>query len=444
MEHRFLISQTPKHIGQKLKVAGFVNVRRALGKILFLDLRDSSGILQLVFIPSNKEVYEKAQAIRPEWVIEVSGQILKRPDNMVNDKIETGQVEMCVESLEILSEAETPPIPVGEEVAEEPEIDKRMDWRWIDLRKPQNLLIFKVWTLMEASFREYWISNNYIEIHSPKLIATASESGSEVFEVNYFKKKAYLAQSPQFYKQMAMAAGFEKVFEVGPVFRAEPSFTSRHATEFTGYDAEFSYINSHHEIMENEEKMINLALQKIKTTYGKEIEKMFDREVVVPTVPFPRISMLEAKEILSKKGIKSEKDGDLSPEEEREICKYVKEKYDHEFVFITEYPASVRPFYHMRDEKNENLTKSFDLLWNGLEITTGSQREHRYKVLIKQAKEKGMNVKKIQFYLDFFKYGCPPHGGYGMGPNRMIMKLFGIDNVRDAMFVYRGVKRLTP
>ena len=319
-----------------------------------------------------------------------------------------------------------------------------MDWRWLDLRKPKNVLIFKVWTLMEEAFREYWISNNYIEIHSPKLIATASESGSEVFEVKYFKTKAYLAQSPQFYKQMAMAAGFEKVFEVGPVFRAEPSFTSRHATEFTSYDAEISFIDSHYDIMDEEERMISCGLQKIKGAYGEEIKKMFNREVVIPSLPFPRISINEAKNILSSRGIISERGGDLSPEEERGLGDYIKEKYEHEFVFVTEYPVTVRPFYHMHDEKYPTLTKSFDLLWSGLEITTGAQREHRYDVLMSQAKKKKMNIKKLQFYLDFFKYGCPPHGGYGMGPNRMIMKLFGIDNVRDAMFVYRGVKRLTP
>jgi aspartyl-tRNA synthetase len=315
---------------------------------------------------------------------------------MVNSKIETGGVEMSVENLKVLSEAETPPIPVGEEVTEEPEIDKRMDWRWIDLRKPQNLLVFKVWTLMESSFREYWISNNYIEIHSPKLIATASESGSEVFEVKYFKRKAYLAQSPQFYKQMAMAAGFEKVFEVGPVFRAEPSFTSRHATEFTGYDAEISFINSHDDVMEEEERMIAYGLQRIKEVYGDEVQKMFNREIIVPSLPFPKMSMKEVKNILSKRGIKSEKDGDLSPEEERSISEYTKEKYGHEFIFITEYPVSVRPFYHMRDEKDPTLTKSFDLLWNGLEITTGAQREHRYDILMNQAKEKGVNIKQLK------------------------------------------------
>jgi len=441
---RFLISETAKHIGEKVKVAGWVNTRRAHGKILFIDLRDRSGILQVVFVPSNKEVYELAQNLRPEWVVEIIGQIVKRPENMINPKIETGSVEMSVESLSVLSEAETPPIPVGEEVSEDTEIDKRMDWRWLDLRKPKNLLIFKAWTLMEAAFREFWVLNNYIEIHSPKLIATASESGSEVFEVKYFDKKAYLAQSPQFYKQMAMAAGFEKVFEVGPVFRAEPSFTSRHATEFTGYDAEISFINSHYDVMEEEERMINYGLQKIKTIYGEEIQKLFGREVIIPSLPFPRVSMKEAKAILSKRGIKSEKQGDLSPEEERGLSDYIKEKFGHEFVFITEYPVSVRPFYHMHDENDPTLTKSFDLLWNGLEITTGAQREHRYDILIAQAKSKKMDVKKLKFYLDFFKYGCPPHGGYGMGPNRMIMKLFEIDNVRDAMFLYRGVKRLTP
>lgn len=441
---RFLVQDTAKHIGEKVRICGWVNTIRAHGKILFVDLRDISGVIQVVFVPSNKEAYEQAQKLRTEWVVEIVGQIVKRPENMVNDKIATGQVEMSVESLKILSEAETPPIPVGEENVEEVEIDKRMDWRWLDLRKPKNALIFKVWTLMEQSFREFWISNNYLEIHSPKLIATASESGSEVFEVKYFKRKAYLAQSPQFYKQMAMASGFERVFEVGPVFRAEPSFTSRHATEFTGYDAEISFINSHHDVMDEEERMIAYGLQKVKNVYGEEIEKMFDRKVVVPNLPFPKITMEETKKILRSRGVKSERDGDLSPEEERAISEYAKEKYDNEFVFITDYPAKVRAFYHMRDEKNPKITKSFDLLWNGLEITTGAQREHRYDVLIKQAKEKKMDIKHLQFYLDFFKYGCPPHGGYGMGPNRMIMKLFNIDNVRDAMFIYRGVKRLTP
>lgn len=377
-------------------------------------------------------------------MIAVEGQIIKRPDNMINSKMETGKVEMSVEKLEILSEAETPPIPVGEEAAEEPDIDIRMDWRWIDLRKSKNILIFKVWTLLEASFREYWNTNNYLEIHSPKLIATASESGAEVFEVKYFKKKAYLAQSPQFYKQMAMAAGFERVFETGPVFRAEPSFTSRHATEFTGYDAEISYIDSHYDVMEEQERILVYGMQKIKDEYEKEIKEFFGKEIVVPKIPFPKVSIKEAKQILSKRKVKGEKEGDLSTEEEKAIGEYIKEKFNHEFVFVTEYPFSARPFYHMKEEKDSSLTKSSDLIWNGLEISTCAQREHRYDILVAQAKEKKMDTRQLQFYLNFFKYGCPPHGGFGMGANRMIMKLLGFENVRDAMFIYRGVKRLTP
>jgi aspartyl-tRNA synthetase len=243
---------------------------------------------------------------------------------------------------------------------------------------------------------------------------------------------------------MAMAAGFERVFEVGPVFRAEPSFTSRHATEFTGYDAEVSYIQSHYDVMEEEEKAIAYALKKVKEEYGKEIQDVCGREVVAPTLPFPKISMKRAKETLAELGVRSEKEGDLSPEEEKKLGEYIKEKQGHEFVFVTEYPASVRPFYHMRDRDDPKITKSFDLLWNGLEVTTGAQREHRYDILIAQAKEKGMKLEPIQFYLNFFRYGCPPHGGYGMGPNRMIMKLLGLESVRDAMFLYRGVKRLEP
>ncbi len=436
---RIHINKVKENLGSKIKIAGFVQTIRDQGSIKFLMIRDISGIIQVVVTKSKPEVLAESKKLTYESVVEITG-LAKE------EKQAPGGFEVEAENIEILSLSDPKlPIPVLEKGSqEEAEQAKRLDWRWIDLRKPQNTLVFKVWTAMESAFRQYWTENNYIEIHSPKLISTASESGAEVFEVKYFDKKAYLAQSPQFYKQMAMAGGFEKVFEVGPVFRAEPSFTSRHATEFTGYDAEISYINSHYDVMAEEEKTIEFAIRKVKEKYGDEIKNVFGKEIIVPALPFPKISMKEAKEILASRGIKSEKSGDLPPEEERAICDYVKEKYNHQFVFITEYPASVRPFYHMRDEKDKTLTKSFDLLQDGLEITTGAQREHRYNVLLKQAKEKKMKIKNIQFYLNFFKYGCPPHGGFGMGPNRMIMKLLGIDNVRDASFAYRGVKRLEP
>lgn len=435
---RTYVNQIKEHIGEQIKIAGFVQTIRNQGSIKFLLIRDISGVVQVVITKDKAEAIKTAARLSLESVVEIIG-LTK------TEKQAPGGFEVAAETISILSLSDPElPIPVIEKGQEETDQSIRLDWRWLDLRKPKNTLVFKIWTLMESAFREYWLKNDYLEIHSPKLIATASESGSEVFEVKYFERKAYLAQSPQFYKQMAMAAGFEKVFEVGPVFRAEPSFTSRHATEFTGYDTEISYIQSHYDVMEEEEKTIQYVLQKVKDKYGDDILKICGREVIVPSIPFPRISMKQAKEVLSGVGVPGDKDGDLSPEEEKRIGEYIKETQNHEFIFVTEYPVNVRPFYHMRYENDLKLTKSFDLLWNGLEITTGAQREHRYDVLISQAKEKDMRLEPLQFYLNFFKYGCPPHGGYGMGPNRMMMRLLGLENVRDAMFLYRGVKRLEP
>ncbi len=442
--NRTLIIDTKKNIGKKVKICGWVNSRRDHGKIIFIDLRDISGIIQIVFTPENKQIYKLAEPLRDEWVIKVEGIVKKRPKGMQNPKIETGEIELHSKELEILSQTKTLPFSIVEKEAKEPSLEKRMNWRWLDLRNPEKQLIFRVWTTMEQIFKEYWINHDYIQIHSPKLMSVPSESGAELFEVAYFKKKAYLAQSPQFYKQMAMAAGFEKVFEIGPVFRADPSFTSRHATEFTSYDVEISFIDSHQDIIRAEERVLVKVLTMIKKKHGKEIERFYKRKLIIPKTPFPQITMGEAKKMLKKLGVASKERGDFSPEEERKLSEIILKKEKHEFVFVTEYPTQVRPFYHMRVENNPKLTKSFDLLWNGLEITTGAQREHRYSVLVKQAREKGLNLKPLRHYLNFFKYGCPPHGGFGLGPTRMLMKVFNINNIRETTFLYRGIRKLTP
>ncbi|PIP29339.1 aspartate--tRNA(Asn) ligase [Candidatus Kuenenbacteria bacterium CG23_combo_of_CG06-09_8_20_14_all_36_9] len=445
--NRTLSADTPKKVGEIVKLNGWVNVRRNMGKIVFLDLRDRWGIVQVVCVPSeiDEPSRDALKDIRPEFVLEIEGVVQDRNEEQVNEKLETGKIEVLAKKIKIFSAVSSElPIAVVEKNTEEADLQKRLDWRWIDLRKPKNILIFKVWTLMEQAFREYWTSNDYIEIHSPKFMGAPSEGSAELFEVKYFDRKAYLAQSPQFYKQMAMASGFEKVFEVGPVFRANPSFTPRHDTEFTGYDMEISFIESHQDIINEEQKAIQYVLGKIKEKFGEEILSVFGRDLIVPTIPFPQITMKQAKEILAKLKVPDEREGDLSPEEERKLSDYIKEKEGYEFVFVTEYPVNVRPFYHMRLEGDQKITKSFDLLWNGLEITTGAQREHRYNVLVAQAKEKGLKLKLIQFYLNFFKYGCPPHGGLGLGPSRMLMKIFNIDNVREVTYLYRGIKRLEP
>jgi len=434
---RTYIKNVREHLGP-ISVSGFAQIIRKQGGIAFVVLRDITGIIQTVILKSNTESFEIVQNLSLESVITITGEAKENTQA-------PGGVEILVEKIEVLSKAQPKlPIPVDEKGEGETNLDTRLDWRYLDLRKEKNTLIFKVWTLMDQVYTNFLTDQGFIQIHSPKLMSTPSETKAELFEVKYFEAKAYLAQSPQFYKQMAQAAGFEKVFEIGPVFRADPSFTSRHNTEFTGYDLEMSFIKSHEDIMQLEEKLLIEIIKVVNEKYGHEIKSIFNREIPIPIMPFPRITFAEAKAITKGQGVSAEKPSDMSAEEERVLGTYVKEKYNHEFVFITDYPIEGRPFYHMRHEDNSKLTKSFDLLWNGLEITTGAQREHRYDVLKAQAIEKDLDPEGLAGYLDFFKYGCPPHGGFGAGPNRFIMKMLGLDNIREATYIYRGVKRLTP
>jgi aspartyl-tRNA synthetase len=424
--------------GQTVLIKGWVQTIRDQKNIKFLIIRDISGTIQTLILKENIEMWKLVDGLSLESVVEIEGEAKA-------EKQAPSRVEILINSIKILSLAPSEmPIPVVEKTESETEQQKRLDHRWIDLRKPKNALIFKVWTEMEQAFRNYFITEGFIEIHSPKITVCATESGAELFEIKYFDKKAYLVQSPQLYKQMAMASGLERVFEVGPVFRANPSFTSRHDTEFTMYDVEMSFIESHHELMDQEEKMIVAMFTAVKEKYGDEIKSLYGRELVVPTLPFPRITIKESKEILSKMGIPNDRGGDLSPEEERSLSAYSMEKFGHEFIFVHDFPADVRAFYSMRLESDPTISKSFDLLWNGLEITSGAQREHRPEQLEKQIKEKGLSVESFKDYLAFFKFGCPPHGGFAPGPTRMLMKIFNISNVREVTYLYRGINRLNP
>ena len=435
---RTYVKDIASKVSKEVLLQGWVQTIRDQGGIKFIVLRDITGIVQLVISKSSLEAFNSVAGLTLESVIETIG-IVKE------EKQAPSGIEVSVNEIKTLSKAYPElPIPVVEKSTGETDQAKRLDWRWIDLRKPENSLIFKVWTTMEQAFRDYCVSNGYIEIHSPKTVVTSTESGSELFEIKYFDKKAYLAQSPQLYKQMGMAAGFEKVFEVGPVFRANPSFTSRHDTEFTMYDVEISFVKSHLELMEEEEKMLVAVFSAIKEKYGREIEETFDQEIVVPKTPFPKLTLREAKSILKDLGVPNERGEDMSPEEERAIAEYIEKKEGHEFVFIHEWPTSVRAFYSMRDESDPTITKSFDLLYKGLEITSGAQREHRYEQLQKQIEENGFELEPFENYLNFFKYGCPPHGGFAPGPTRILMKMLGMSNVRDVTYLYRGVNRLTP
>ena len=416
----------------KVEIQGWIENLRDKKSMQFVVIRDLSGKIQITVIKSEKpeiaEIFSKATL---ESTIKVTGEAV------ANDFVKLGGIEIIPETVEITSRAEA--LPIGPESS----IDQRMDYRWIDLRSEKNTLIFKAQTELTKAMREFVLNKNFLEIHTPKLIGAASESGSDVFELEYFDRKAYLAQSPQFYKQMAMASGFERIFECGPVFRAEKSYTNRHATEFTGFDLEFSYIESFEDVMSLEEDLLIYALNAVKEKYGDKIKEIFDIDVVVPTKPFPRIKLLDLYKVLEEKygyTIADSEKNDLTTEAEKLAGKYAMEIYGHEFIFVTDYPKDKRAFYHMR---KDGIPQGYDLIWKGVEITTGAQREHRYDILKAQAQEKGLD-KDVEFYLEFFKYGCPPHGGFGIGLDRITMLLLGISSIKEAEFLFRGPNRLTP
>jgi nondiscriminating aspartyl-tRNA synthetase len=433
---RTLTSELPEKIGERVRVRGWVNALRDQKRVQFIVLRDEAGMAQVVLAKDDppNELNERVSALTEESAVTLIGTVV--PDERVKLKgLELKLEELTVDAL---AEAELP-------IAADSALDKRIDWRYLDLRRPDRKLIFEVQTTTERAMREFWAKESFIELHSPKLTGAATESGAELFKLEYFDRMATLAQSPQFYKQMAMAAGFGKVFEVGPVFRANPSFTSRHDTEFTSVDTEISWIDSHEDVMAFEERWLAHTLAVVKEVHGEQIAETFDTPLIVPELPFPRITLEDAKQLLRDAGHGAPGEGqDLDPPSERALSALIKQRDGHEFTFVTEYPTSVRPFYHMRFEDRPTVTKSFDLLWRGIELTTGAQREHRYRQLLEQAAEKKVDTAAIQYYLDFFRFGAPPHGGYGFGLTRLLMQMLGQDNVREVTFLYRGPHRLEP
>jgi aspartyl-tRNA synthetase len=431
---RTLIGQLHEKVGQQATIRGWVNAVRDQKRMQFVLVRDETGLAQAVLEKPDppSELNEQLSALTVESAITATGTIV------ADERVKLGGLELRLEELQVDSLAE-PELPIAADSA----LDKRIDWRYLDLRQPERRLIFEVQTTVERAMREVWYEQRFIELHSPKLMGSASESGAELFKVEYFERNAYLAQSPQFYKQMAMAAGFGRVFEVGPVFRANPSFTSRHDTEFTSVDVEIAWIDSHEDVMAFEEAWLAHVLAVVAREHGEQIERTFHTEVLVPTLPFPRVTLEAAKELLRERDLPLPP-LDLDPPSERALSEIVRETQGHEFTFVTDYPAAVRPFYHMRYAENQGLTKSFDLLWRGIELTTGAQREHRFSQLVAQAREKGVDIEPISYYLDFFRFGCPPHGGFGFGLTRLLMQLLGQDNVREVTFLYRGPHRLLP
>ena len=417
---------------EKMQISGMVYKVRDTKYMVFIMLKDRSGHIQVSVDKNNADLTNIALKITNGSIINVQGEMV------LSEYVKDGGKEFIPTDINILSLADVYPLD------ESALPDTKLDYRWLDLRSDKKSFIFPIQSAFVKYLREYLYNYDFIEIHSPKLIGAASESGSEVFEVKYFDRKAYLAQSPQFYKQMAIASGIERVFEVAPAFRAENSNTNRHCTEFTSFDVEFAYIDSYEDVMKLEQDMLTYAFSKLNEEYGDIIKEKFGIELIVPNKPFPVIKLNDLYKELNKRygyEIPSKDVGDLNAETEKLASKFAMEEYNSEFIFITDYNKAKRAFYHMRDEKDMPL--GYDLIYRGTEITTGAQREHRYDKLLAQAKEKGLG-KDIEFYMEFFKYGCPPHGGFAIGIDRMTMLILGLDHVRDAQFIFRGPNRLNP
>ncbi len=423
--------------GEEVTLFGWVHILRDKGSIKFLVLRDEKGTVQ-VTLPKKRvpaDVFQLSEDLKPEYAIAVKGEVVEAP------QVDTG-VEIIPDEIRIINKSERIPIDVVEGKVDI-DLDTRLNHRILDLRKPRLNSMFRLQHDIVRFCREYLEKSGFMEIHTPKIVASATEGGASLFEVKYFDRSAFLAQSPQFYKQLMLLAGFGKVFEIGPVFRAEKHNTIRHINEYTSFDIEMAWIRDMDEVMELEERMLHYAFAKTRERF-LENREAFQIDFKVPSIPFPRVKYEKVVDILNEEGKDISMGEDLDPESERMLREAFPKRFGSPFVFITHYPSELRPAYTMPSMSQPGLTESFDLTYKGMEITTGGQRIHIYDLLVEKFEEKGFNPEEFTFYLEPFKYGAPPHGGLGLGVERLTMQLLNLDNIREASLLPRDRDRLTP
>ncbi len=435
---RTYIKDLKDKIGQEVSIAGWVDVRRDQGKMIFIDLRDVTGKVQMVALPNHEEALAVANQVRPEWVIQVTGKVNERPAKNVKEGAQNGNLEIEILNIEILGKAKELPFDKDAEL----NLDTYLDNLPLTLRTDRSRAIFKVQSEIIKAYRTFLNQEGFTEFQAPKLIGDDAEGSGEVFEVKYlYDKTAHLATSPQLYKQI-MVGIFERVFTTGNVFRAEKHSTSRHLNEYTSIDIEMGFIKDHTDIMAMENKLMKYITSHLQTTCQAEFTLL---GAEIPNVPdkIPSLKLREAQALILKEtGKDKTNEPDLEPEDERWLCEWSKKEHNSDFCFVTHYPVSKRPFYTFEDEQDIGFTKSFDLLFRGVEITTGGQRRHDYDNLIEGAKMKGLNPDNFSFYLQAFKYGIPPHGGWGMGLERLTAKFLNIANVKEATLFPRDINRI--
>lgn len=440
MQNRVYIKDLNTKIGEEIIIAGWVDVRRDQGKMVFFDMRDVTGKVQCVALPSHIEAIEKAKEIRSEWVLKVTGLVNKRPDKNINPEILNGDIELEVLSIEVINEAKELPFALDAEL----NLDTLLDYRPLTLRSSREQAIFKVQSVILGAFRDFLTKEGFIEFRAPSIVGGDAEGGTEVFKFDYFyDQTAYLATSPQLYKQM-MVGVFEKVFTVVNVFRAEKHSTTRHLNEYTSIDFEMGFIDGPEDVMKMETRLVKYITENLKEKCKEEFKLLGAEFPLLPEGDiFPTMKLTDAQKLISKEtGVDCTQEPDLNPEHERWLCEYAKEKLNSDFIFITNYPRTKRPFYAMDDPENEGRTKCYDLLFRGVELISGSQREHRYDVLVEKMKWKGLDPEKFSFYLQAFKYGMPSHGGVGMGLERLTARFLNLPNIKEATLFPRDINRI--
>lgn len=430
---RTLIRELKQHIGENVTIKGWVNVRRDQGKLVFFDIRDRSGTIQTV-VPPKSDAFETAKDIRVEYVLSIDGKVNARPEKNVNEKVENGDIELAIDSITVLAKAEPLPFDMSAEGLNL-DLTTELDHRALTLRHPRFQAIFKVQAVIIDSFREYMKSQDFFEFQAPAIAPATAEGGAEVFEIKYFDKKAFLTQSPQLYKQIVMTA-FERVFSVNKVFRAEPSSTTRHLTEIVSLDAEMGFIESWTDVRDMSEETVRFILKRVGELCAKELA-FLDATLPVMLEKTPTYSLTE---VFAKLGVPADKD--LNPEQERRLCEMVKEETGSDFVYVYGYPSRQKPFYVYPNPENPEFNEGMDLLCRGVEWLSGGRRVNDYEQLMEQVELWNMDPQKIAMFLEAFRYGAPPEGGFALGAERMTMQILGLKNVREAAMFPRDMNRI--